>query len=297
MPATVRKVHIRRVLNVVDADDMNSVVVAKHELMSVIDSIIKGKLSGNEAVQVLKAYAGDIAEVYEAVTDKTIISSADKKVFNDMNALKIMKVVNDGNNMRIFMHDSASSTHLITSESQVIPGTLSDCNVIISGVNGESKIETLHARKRGDVRYDINDNEHIILHGALIAENAKIGDDAEADDYVLVSTSKLTRENNIGVHFVAGGDRAELVRDGRVLHSFSVGKSCDKGMYVDKRKQNKKSKSVSKDDPAYHWRRVLKAFQMHLDEEESESVKMHVETVYSNRSDEDEKHPVVVKKN
>jgi hypothetical protein len=291
----MHKVHIRRVLHVIDADDMDSVVVAKHELMSVIDSIIKGELSGNEAVQVLKAYAGDIAEVYEAVMDKTIIGAADKKVFNDMNALKIMKVVNSGNNMRIFMHDSASSTHLITSEHQVIPGTLSDCNVIISGVNGESKIETLHARKRGDVRYDINDNEHIILRGALIAENAKIGDDAEADgDYVLVSTSKLTSENNIGVHFVAGGDRAELVRDGRVLHSFSVGKSCDKGMYVDKRKQNKKSKSVSRDDPAYHWRRALKVFQMHLGEEEkeeSESERMHVESVYSNRSDVDEKHP------
>ena len=35
--------------------------------MSVIDSIIEGKLSGSESVQVLKAYAGDIAEVVARV--------------------------------------------------------------------------------------------------------------------------------------------------------------------------------------------------------------------------------------
>lgn len=290
------RVHITKVLHTIDANEMNSALMVKHELLSVIDSIMDGKISSNEAVQVLKAYAGDVAEVYEAVLSKSESSTVEKKVYHvhGANTLSV-KMARRKGRVRNYMHDSASSVHIVTSEDLIIPGTLRDCDVIISGVNGKSEIETLRATKQGDVRYDINDNEHTILHGVLVAERAQLGDDTEVSDYILVSTSRLTRENNIGVHFVAGGDCAELVRNGRVLHSFNVGRTCDRGMYVDRVKRNKNkngenvirvSKSVSKNDPAYHWQRALEVFQMHLDEEESEkeSIDVNAET-----TDADEK--------
>lgn len=273
--------NILSVLHVAEASEIEECDVSN--VMQIINSIIEKKLTLDEAVQVLQACADDIGKLYEAVTRKAKAGSADKMVYDSINVYKMLdgKVVNSKE--KRFMHDSASSTHISTSRSSFVPGSLRPCNVIISGVNGKSEVETLHARWKGDVWYEVIQD---CLKDVLLVENAQVGENPEDGEYILVSTSKLAHDNNIGIHFVAGGEVAELVRDGSVLHRFSVDKTVDKGMYVDKGKNEKKNKKHAyttheqqkreNDDPSYYWRRALEAFNMlecvdELDEKEMQS--------------------------
>lgn len=239
----------------------------KHGIMHVLDSMIDNTLSYNEAVKVLKAQVAELSELYEAVSVKQVAGSVDEKVYRHVNACKSIdgKVVHKNvNNMDVrYFHDSASNAHMMNNIKLAIPGTIRDCNVIIGGVSDKGEDTMLHAYQMGDVYYNINEKDKIILKGVLICEDADIGSAGDKRPCILVSTSKMTKDNHLGIHFVAGGDHAELVRDGNVLHRFSVNKASDQGMYTDIKRVCRKakvSKRSKESDLDYHWRRACLAW-------------------------------------
>ena len=80
-----------------------------------------------------------------------------------------------------------------------------------------------------------NQVESVLLKNVLYVPEALIGDSTVYEPTVLVSTSKLVSECNVGVNFVEGdGGEVEFVRDHKIIGKFKS--SSMNGLYVDKRR-------------------------------------------------------------
>ena len=183
----------------------------------------------------------ELARKEKALMDgyQLLVSPIRKGSGNAKGAFKASKAVAyDKNNEHgdvIFMHDSGSNTSLTNSSSTYIPDTMRACDVSVHGIDGSGKVHPIHASVCGDVLYRLQNDVSVKLGGVLLVKDAAIGpagmDQAQAS--VLVSTSLLVSDCDVGVHFVEGGESVELLREGSVIHTFHT-TPHDDGLYIDR---------------------------------------------------------------
>jgi len=134
-----------------------------------------------------------------------------------------------------FLHDSGSNANLSNIKTVFVKGSLKKCDVNVFGINEDDSIQAMHASWRGDVVYKVNENESVVLKNVLYVPDAMIGESTVYEPTVLISTSKMVNECNVGVSFVDGeGGEVEFVRDRKIIGKFKS--SSMNGLYVDKRR-------------------------------------------------------------
>ena len=134
-----------------------------------------------------------------------------------------MTTLNDtytNDNSKCFFHDTGSNAHLSNDKSVFIPGSLKACKVHICGIHDDDSVEPMYATQCGDVLYKIDENTDVTLKNVLYVEHASLTNAVEPT--VLVSTIKFVRECGVGVHFVAGGKRADFIMKDKVFCSVDL---------------------------------------------------------------------------
>ena len=127
-----------------------------------------------------------------------------------------------------YLHDSGSDAHLCNSRSLFIEGSLRRTRVAVGGIEGRAPVI---CEWEGDIRYGLKGGE-LLLRRVLFCPDSSIGVAAGSgyEPTVLVSTSRLVKENKVGVYFVEGGCRVDIIRDNKVIHTFQP---RDSGLFVD----------------------------------------------------------------
>ena len=138
--------------------------------------------------------------------------------------------------------DSGSNAHLVTDRSVFVPGSVRSCNVAVGGLDNENKGNILKCNECGDVEYIFSSGEVIVLRGVLFVPHSTLSGIASSghEPTLLVSTSRLVRECNVSLHFVQGGDKVEITRNGVLLHSFVPDEKS--GLFIDKIMNNQYKK-------------------------------------------------------
>lgn len=99
-----------------------------------------------------------------------------------------------------FIHDSGSEIHITNTDALFVPNTKRKNNTTIFGVNDTS----VNSECVGDILYKITDTCTLRLRNVHYVPNISLGEKTLA---TLVSTKRLTSENDLGIEFNAGGNK------------------------------------------------------------------------------------------
>ena len=196
-------------------------------LSSMIIQLLRLRRKGLLSAQEIGDQTLELMKTYGALQSKSNTNAITTRAHTPTNT--------HSNSATLFMHDSGSNAYLTDSVETLLPNTIRACNVSVYGIDGKGTVHPIHASVCGDVLYHLNDDVSVTLKGVLVVKDAAIGptDADQRQRSVLVSTSLLVSECGVGVHFVEGGERVEILRGGEVVRSFHTTPQ-DEGLFLDR---------------------------------------------------------------